>query len=341
MEKESAIERYPRVRLIDSATPIQPLRQIEGALGGSLRGARLFVKRDDLMALGGGCNKLRKLEFLLGDAQRQGADTIIATGGIQSNFVRLAAAAAARLELACEVFLSRLAPLDGLEYDRNGNVLLTELYGARVHVVPNGADAKALVAARISELSARGARPYLMPAGGTSPLSALGYVVAAQEILQQEAELGLRFSRIVLANGSSGTHAGLAAGLALAGRSPALVKGYAVLAPEAETRRATVETTGAALAMLDSRVNVRYADIEVSGEQRGTGYGTVTDEMLAALRLMATREGILLDPVYSGKAFAGLLADARAEVYGPGDKVLFLFTGGAPALHAYRGVLSP
>lgn len=341
MDEGSAINHQPRVRLIDGTTPIQPLRRIEAALGDSLRGARLFVKRDDLMALGGGGNKLRKLEFLLGEALRQGADTIIATGGLQSNLVRLAAAAAASLGLACEVFLSRLAPLDGLEYDHNGNVLLTRLFGARLHVVPDGADARALVVARLSELGARGARPYLLPAGGTSPLSALGYAAAAQEILEQEAALGLRFSRIVVPNGSSGTHAGLAAGLALRGRPTALVKGYTVLAPAAEARRTTADTARAALALLGSQAHIRDADIDVCGEQRGAGYGRSTGEMLAALHLMAAHEGILLDPVYSAKAFAGLLADAAAGAYGPGDNILFLATGGTPALHAYRAVLSP
>ena len=340
MNLQARISRYARVRLIDGKTPIQRLHRIEEALGNARQGVRLFVKRDDLMALGGGGNKLRKLEFLLGEAQQLGADTIIAVGGRQSNHVRLAAASAARLGLACEVFLARLAPINGVEYDYSGNVMLSQLFGARVHYVPDGEDPKPLIEARVAQLRAQGRRPYVTAAGGTSPLSALGYASAAQEILEQEAELGLQFAQVVVPNGSSGTHAGLAAGFALAGRSPSLVKGFSVLAPQAAALRTTVETANATLALLDGAARIDDSEFIVIGDQRGAGYGQLTDEMVSALRFMAMHEGMLLDPVYSAKAFAGLLTDVRHGAYRAGDNILFLMTGGEPGLYAYRDALS-
>jgi D-cysteine desulfhydrase len=321
---------FPRFALIYAPTPIQRLERLESVLGLNGR-TRLWVKRDDL-GLGGGGNKLRKLEYLLGAALAEGCDTFVTTGGIQSNHARLSAAASARAGLACELVLARMVPRDDEEYRRSGNVLLDGIFGARLHIL-DGPDAWPFAQERAEALRSEGPRPYLVGAGGSSPVGCLGYAGCAAEIAAQEVEAGLRFDRIVLANGSSGTHAGLAAGFAAMGMDPARVKSFTVLAPLDEARRATLDLARRTLALLDSGAGIEPENIDVAAEQRGIGYGIPTEAMLEAVRLMARTEGLLLDPVYSGKAFAGILAEARSGAEGD---LLFVMTGGTPGLFAYR-----
>lgn len=332
------IRRFPRFHLLDGPTPIQRLHRLEAALGDALAGVQLFVKRDDHMSLGGGGNKLRKLEFLIGDACGQRADTVITMGGLQSNHARLTAAAAARAGMACELVLGRPVPRHDADYERSGNVLLDGIFGAHVRTLPPGEDAPAAAEALAGQLRAKGRRVVVIPTGGSTPVGALGYVQCAREILAQAAQEGIEFAEIVLANGSSGTHAGLAAGLLQAGRPGAMVRSFSTLADGEAARRRTLELTAATLRLLGSAVPVREADIRVDGQHRGAGYGMPTPAMLEALHLMARTEGLLLDPVYSGKAFAGLLADIRAGRHAAGRKLLFLMTGGTPGLYAYRGL---
>jgi L-cysteate sulfo-lyase len=338
---EEALARIPRVELIDGPTPVQRLSRVEEALGDALRGVGLFVKRDDFMGLGGGGNKLRKLEFLIGDAKSKGADTIITVGGRQSNHARLTSAVAARLGLRCELMLTQTVPRDDVEYQQGGNILLDGLFGATIHDLPSTANALEHANARAEALRADGRIAYVAPSGGSSPVGCLGYAVCANEITKQSLSLGVEFDRIVVANGSSGTHAGLSAGFAALGRTPAIVKSFSVLADESDTRRTTIEKTRATLALLDERATLDEADIEIAGNQRGLGYGVPTESMIEAVRLMAGREGLLLDPVYSGKAFAGLLADLRDGAFRPGQNVLFVMTGGVPGLFGYRSTFDP
>ena len=330
-----ALSRLPRRVLLEEPTPIQRLHRIEDALDSSLNGVRIYAKRDDLMSLGGGGSKLRKLEFLLGDAITMGADTIIATGGRQSNFARLTAAAAARLGLACELILSRMVPRSGGEYDRNGNVLLDDLFGARVHDLPAGIDATKFAEERARELRLDGHIAYVAGLGGSSPVGSAGYAACALEIEKQSKDLGIDFAAIVVPNGSSGTQAGLVAGYGALGLNTTRVRAHTVLAPTATAIAATVEKTNALLTLLGFKTSVSSDDVEISGDQLGAGYGIPTPAMVKAVRLMASREGLLLDPVYSGKAFAGLLADISAGRYIAGENVLFLMTGGSPGLFAY------
>lgn len=321
---------FPKFGLIDAPTPIQRLERLERALGlGS--GTRLWAKRDDL-GLGGGGNKLRKLEYLLGAALAEGCDTFVTTGGIQSNHARLSAAAAARAGLKCELVLAHMVPRDDEEYRHGGNVLLDGLFGAAIHPL-DGPDAWPSAEKLAATLRAEGRRPYLVGAGGSSPVGCLGYAGCAAEIAAQEAAMGLSFARIVVPNGSSGTHAGLAAGFAAMGMDPARVKSFTVLAPLGEARRATLDLARRTLHLLDGDARIEEEGIAVDGEQRGAGYGIPTSAMLAAVRLMARTEGLLLDPVYSGKAFAGFLADSRAGAEGD---LLYVMTGGTPGLFAYR-----
>lgn len=330
------LARFPRVALIDAPTPIQPLDGLSRHLGEALNGVRLFVKRDDLGPVGGGGNKLRKLEFLLGQARADGADTVITVGALQSNHARLTAAAAARCGFRCELFLTRSVPRDDADYTGNGNRLLHELFGARVHLLSGDADSLAAAEARAAQLETEGRRVAVFPSGGSSPLGCLGYAACAAEILDQSAAMGIAFAQIVTANGSSGTHAGLVAGLAALGRDPRLAKSYTVLAPLEDARRITIEKAGPTADLLG--ITLPDDAVAIDGRHRGDGYGLPTEGMVEAVTLMARTEGLLLDPVYSGKAFAGLLADLRAGAYRPGEAVLFLMTGGVPGLFAYRGL---
>jgi len=321
------LDAFPRIALFNAPTPIQRLERIETTLG--LSGARLFVKRDDLMGLGGGGNKLRKLEFLLGAAIEQGCDTFITTGARQSNHARLSAAAAARMGLAAELMLTDTVPREDPAYLHNGNQLLDGLFGAKVHHLPRGTDALAAAQARAEVLTAEGRRPYVVGSGGSSPVGALGYVSCAREIQAQEAELGLRFATVIVANGSHGTHAGLAAGM----DDPRRVLSFTVLAELAEAERGTLALANDTRALIGDAA-LSAEDIRIDGSQRGEAYGIPTGAMLAAVRLMARAEGLLIDPVYSGKAFAGVLAGLR-EGSLSGD-VLFVMTGGTPGLYAYQ-----
>ena len=328
------LERFPRVALLEGVTPIQRLARLERSLGGA--GVRIFVKRDDLTGIGGGGNKLRKLEFLLGEAVAQGCDTFITVGGVQSNHARLSAAASARTGLACELVLADVVPRDDAEYRRNGNVLLDGLFGATVHYVAGTADPLEFARARAAELERGGRRAYVVGGGGSSPVGCLGYAACAEEILRQEEELGVTFARIAIPNGSSGTHAGLAAGFAALGRDPARVRSFAVLREAGDARAVTLGTARATLSLLNPHAALPGGVLDVSNDQRGAGYGIPTDSGLAAIRALARTEGLLLDPVYGAKAFAGLLADVRSGFYRSGDSALFIMTGGTPGLFAYR-----
>lgn len=331
-----ALEDFDRFTLLDGPTPIQRLHRLEQEISDALGGVRLFVKRDDLMGLGGGGNKLRKLEFLMGEALAQRCETFITTGGIQSNHARLSAAAAARAGLSCELVLTRVVPRDDEEYRRNGNILLDGILGATVHELPGAANPLDFIEERAAALKAEGRRPYVVGSGGSSVVGCLGYAACAREIVEQEGAEAGGFARVVVPNGSSGTHAGLAAGFAAMHRDPARVRSFAVLAPAADAQRETLGLARATLSLLDEEAAIDPAAIDVVGDQRGEGYGIPTSAMFEAVRLMARTEGLLLDPVYSGKAFAGVLADIRRGVFQPGDAILFVMTGGVPGLFAYR-----
>ena len=333
---EKALGAFPRADLLQGSTPIQRASRLEQHLGLHKQEVKLFIKRDDHMLIGGGGNKLRKLEFHLGAALQDGIDTIITVGGIQSNHARLTAAVCARLGLACELFLSRAVPRCDADYELNGNMLLDQLFGARVQVLAQSEDSLALAEIRADPLRAAGRKPLVIPTGGSTPTGSLGYARCAAEIAGQEAELELQFREVIVPNGSAGTHAGLAAGFELLGRGAATVRSWSVLADRDAAAARTLQLTRQALALLGSSAALRTDAINIDGSQLGDGYGLPTPAMLEAVRLMASCEGLLVDPVYSGKAFAGLLSYLRQGCYRAGDNVLFVMTGGTPGLYAYR-----
>jgi D-cysteine desulfhydrase len=330
----------PRFCLVERPTPIQRLARLEQALD-CPECPPIYVKRDDLMGIGGGGNKLRKLEFLIGEALAQGCDTFITTGARQSNHARLSAAAVARAGLACELVLTDTVLRDDEAYRRNGNVLLDDLFGATVLRRSGDVDALAVARERAMQLSASGRRAYVVGSGGSSPLGCLGYAACAAEIMTQEREIGLSFRRIIVPNGSSGTHAGLAAGLKAAGGEPSRVQSFSVLAPIETAREVTRRLAEHTLALLDPGAAFQDEDILVSGDQLGGGYGVPTPAMFDAVRLVARTEGLLLDPVYGGKAFAGVLAAIRDGAWRGENPVLFVMTGGLPGLFAYEPAFRP
>jgi L-cysteate sulfo-lyase len=338
-EMKSRLDEFPRFGLLDGPTPIQRLARLEHVLGTATGGARLWVKRDDVMGVGGGGNKLRKLEFLIGDAIAQGCDTFITTGGLQSNHARQSAAVAARAGLACELMLSDVVPRHDEAYRTNGNLLLDDLFGATVHRLPGDRDALAAARARADEIARQGGKAYVVGSGGSSPLGSLGYAVCATEILDEERATGRRFEAVVVPNGSAGTHAGLAAGLTAAGDDPRRVLSFTVLAPLDKAMEDTRRLASEALYLLAPNLQLADDAIRIDGSQRGEAYGLPTEAMVDALRIMARSEGLLLDPVYSGKAFAGVLDGMRTGAWRDRD-VLFVMTGGTPGLFAYRDAIA-
>ncbi|ESZ24048.1 D-cysteine desulfhydrase family protein [Mesorhizobium sp. L2C084A000] len=340
MPDSDLVNRFPRVRLMNGPTPIQQLSHLEKVLGERRKGVSIWVKRDDLMELGGGGNKLRKLEFLLGEAMAEGCDTVVVTGGIQSNFARLAAAACARTGLACEVVLAQMVPRETEIYQANGNVVLDRLFGAHVHILELGDDAGGFALRRAAEIAASGGKAFVGTLGGSTPVGALGYVGCAFEIESQSTEIGTPFDQVVIPNGSGGMHAGLVAGAAISGRDPFQIRAHTVLSPADACVAATAGKVNAVFELFGSKARIQAEDLNINGTQLGGGYGIPTSEMVGAVKLVGRSEGLLLDPVYGGKAFAGLLSDIETEVIAPGSNVLFIMTGGSPGLFAYADALN-
>lgn len=328
------LARFPRRRYTPGPTPIERLDQ----LSGHLDGPEIWIKRDDLLGLAGGGNKTRKLEFLVADALSRGADTLITVGAVQSNHCRLTLAAAAREGLKCRLVLEQRVP-GSYDPKASGNNFLFDLLGVEdVTVVDAGADLDAAMQAVADELSAAGRKGYVIPGGGSNALGALGYVACAQELLAQGFDMALPFDHLVCASGSAGTHAGLLVGLHSANaRLP--VTGINVRRPRPEQEgnvHALCEKTAALLGVeAPPRAAVTCLDDWV-----GPGYSLPTTEMVEAVRLLARLEGVLLDPVYTGKAMAGLIGLVRQGRFKRGERVLFLHTGGSPALYAYQPVLA-
>lgn len=316
-----------RVSIAHIPTPLQDMKRLSEELGGP----RLFIKRDDQTGLATGGNKARKLEYLLADALAQGADTIVTLGGAQSNWARQTAAAAAMFGLRCVLVLSGPNPPRW-----NGNLLLDDLLAAEVRwarQMPEDETNQVTMDVALEE-EAAGRRPYVVPLGGSTPLGAVGYVAAMEELILQLRDLRLSADAIVFASGSGGTQAGLIVGskaLGFEGR----VLGISVAWTQ-EVLRATVnELVPQTAQLLGLQLSFDQADVVVCDEYLGGGYGVLGDLERDAIRLIARREGILLDPVYTGRAMGGLLDLIRKGVFTPEDTVVFWHTGGTSALFAY------
>jgi D-cysteine desulfhydrase len=238
--------------------------------------------------------------------------------------------------MACELVLGEIVPRSDEAYTSNGNMLLYGIFGAKVHLLPRTASALDFAIERAEVLKSRGRRPYVAVSGGSSPVGCLGYAECAVEIAEQEQGIGDGFTHLVVPNGSSGTHAGLAAGFAAMEMNPGRIRSFAVLHEAEKTRRTTYDLANLTLALIAPSVTIDEHIIDVAGDQLGDGYGIPTSAMLNAVRTVAQTEGLLLDPVYTGKAFAGLLAAVKSGAYQTGDAILFVMTGGLPGLFAYQ-----
>lgn len=324
------LARFPRYRLGHFPTPLERLDRLSAALGGP----EIWIKRDDCTGLASGGNKTRKLEFLLADALASGADMLVTQGATQSNHVRQTAAAACLAGLGCHALLERRVTNQGMEYETAGNVLLDVMLECKLEFRPAGLDMNAEAEALGESLRAEGRKPYVIPGGGSNAVGALGYAACAAELIGQADVAGLRIDHIVHATGSAGTQAGLLAGL-FALNAPIPVTGFSVRAPREKqidnVHALAVETAE----LIGARGTLPREIVVAHDDQVGPGYGQPTQEMVDAVRLLARLEGILLDPVYSGKGFAGLLAMIRAGAFKPTDRVVFLHTGGSASLFAY------
>jgi len=326
------IAKFDRIRLAHLPTPLEPMDNLRRALGG---GPRLFIKRDDCTGLATGGNKTRKLEFLMAEAQSRGADVVITQGAVQSNHVRQTAAAACRLGLACHGLLERRVPTENSDYEATGNVFLDRMLGAVYEFRSSGLNMEAESAALADRLHAEGRNPYVIPGGGSNPVGALGYVNCAFELTAQTTDMGLKLDWLVQATGSTGTQAGLLAGLA--GLSSDIrVMGISVRQPRDRQVEAVHRLAEATAELVGTRGSVPVEAVEVDDKYVGPGYGQPTTETVEAIQLFARTEGILLDPVYSGKGAAGLIGLIQQGFFSEDETVVFLHTGGSAALFAYE-----
>lgn len=320
----------PRVPIAHTPTILERLPRLSAELG-----CNLFIKRDDCTGLAGGGNKTRKLEYLIADAQQNGADVLVTVGGFQSNHARQTAGAAAKFGFDCELILEDVANTPKTDYYNNGNVLLDQLLGAKIHAVTNGQDCNEYAKSLMNTLISEGRKPYFIPMGGSNVIGSFGYLSCALEILQQLANDNINIDKIVLASGSAGTQAGLLAGL-ISANSDIPVLGINVSRPEKEQNELVENLLKEILIELQLDPNRAEGRVDTNGNYYGDGYGVTTSAMINALKCCAQLEGILLDPVYTGKAMAGLIDLCEKGTLQPNSNVLFLHTGGSQGLFGYR-----
>ena len=321
---------FPRVPLAHLPTPLEFLPNLTKHLGGP----EIWVKRDDCTGLATGGNKTRKLEFSMGEALEKGADTIITVGAVQSNHVRQTAAAACKLGMKCEVLLEHRIEKPSELYRTSGNILLDRIFGANLREFDKGTDFDAAMEEVADEVRASGGVPYIVPGGASNPVGALGYVGCGEELLQQFDEQHLQFSHIVTATGSAGTHGGLVVGLRASG-SDLPILGIGVNAPQDAQEERVFNLACETADLIGKPGCVSREDIVADCNYIGPGYGEPTESMNEAVLMLARQEGLLFDPVYSGKALAGMIDYVRKERFGSDEKIVFLHTGGSAGLFAY------
>jgi L-cysteate sulfo-lyase len=328
------LKNFSRVDLCHQPTPLEEMPRLSAALDGP----KFWIKRDDCTGLATGGNKTRKLEFLLADALQQGADMLVTQGAVQSNHVRQTAAAACKFGLDCHALLERRVPDRAADYETTGNVLFDHIFGTTIEFRPPGLDMNAEARSVTEKFAANGRKPYFIPGGGSNEIGALGYVSCAYEMLAQFDAQGLDVGWIVLASGSAGTHAGLLAGLHAAG-SDIPVMGISVRQPR-ERQIAAVHKLAAATAAQLTDTPLSLEKTLIDDGYVGAGYGLPTEGTIAAINLIARKEGVLLDPVYSAKGLAGMIGLTEQKFFDRQKDVVFLHTGGAAALFAYGNQLA-
>jgi len=329
----SLTRNFPRVELTHRPTPLELLNNVSAEFG-----ARVWIKRDDCTGLAFGGNKSRQLEFYLGQALEQGADTLLTTGAVQSNHVRMTVAAARKMGLEVEVQLEHRVARQQPEYHQSGNPYLVKLMGAKIHYYPEGEDeagADQALELRAAEHAREGRKAYVIPLSNAhTPYGALGYVDAAEELMQQLYAREFEPTRFVLPSGSASTHTGFLLGVR-AGGCAAPVHGVCVRREATSQRRRVATKLQAVIDVIGTDVEIPDHDIICDDSMLGPGYGLPNEATVDAIKYLAGREGILLDPTYSGKTFAVLLAMLRRGEFGRDDELVFLHTGGSAALFAY------
>jgi len=323
--------KFPRRNYLQGPTPIESLPSLSKALGG---GVNLYIKRDDLLPGSGGGNKTRKLEFCLADALDQGADTIITCGAVQSNHARLTAAWSAKEGLDCHLILEERVA-GSYKTDASGNNFLFDLLDVKsIGVVPGGSDMMGEMGKKADALAAAGKKPYIVPGGASNTIGATGYAVCGEETMNQLNDMRLAIDHIIVPSGSAGTHAGMVVGMiGVNGGIP--ISGVNVSRPKDVQEEIVYKLALETAERLGVKNAVAREDIVCFDQYVGPGYSLPTDSMVEAVKLFAKTEAILLDPVYSGKAAAGLVDLVRQGHFPKGSNVLFLHTGGSPALYAY------
>ncbi|MCO0600442.1 D-cysteine desulfhydrase [Peribacillus butanolivorans] len=323
------LAQFPRRRYTPTDTPIEKLHHFSEVLGGP----SIYLKRDDLLGLTAGGNKTRKLEFLVADAMEKGADTLITCGGIQSNHCRLTLAAAVKEKMKCILVLEE-GLSESPEPDFNGNYFLYHLLGAEeIKIVPNGADLMQEMQKVANEVTGKGNRPYIIPVGGSNVIGATGYAACAQEILAQSFNQGIDMKSVVCVSGSGGMHAGLVTGFH-GNQSGISVIGINVSRGKAEQEEKVFQLVKETSTHIGIPNSIPRDAVMCFDEYVGPGYALPTPEMVEAVKLMARTEGILLDPVYTGKAAAGLIDLIQKGTFKPDDNILFVHSGGASSLYA-------
>ncbi len=321
---------FPRRRYTEGQTPLEFLPHLTRAVNGP----NIFVKRDDLLGLTAGGNKTRKLEFLVADALEQKADTLVTCGAVQSNHCRLTLAAAVKEGLKCQLVVEERVP-SSYNPEASGNNFLFRLLGVeKIDVVPGGSNMMAAMQRQIQELDRAGRRGYVIPGGGSNPIGATGYVACAQEIQAQLFEKNLRIDRVVVPSGSAGTHAGLIAGFYGCNMNIPIV-GIGVSRHPQDQDPMVYDLAQRTAARVGIRENIPSDAVVTFGEYWRPKYSVPNKKMVEAVNLVAKTEGILLDPVYTGKAMAGLIDLCRQGYFRKGENVLFVHTGGSPVLYAY------
>jgi len=327
------LENFPRVPLAHLPTPLEHMPRLSKHLGGP----EIYVKRDDCTGLATGGNKTRKLEYSMAEALQQGADTIVTVGAVQSNHVRQTAAAAAKLGLNCEVLLEHRVTDPSEPYAKSGNVLLDKILGANLREYPGGTDFDAALHDVAKEVREAGGKPYIIPGGASNKVGALGYVNCAIELLEQIDAQGLDIARIVTATGSAGTQGGLIVGLkAMQSNIPLL--GIGVSIPRVGQEEKVFNLACETAEYIGRPGCVVREDVVANCDYIGDGYGVPTESMNEAVLMLARYEGLLFDPVYSGKGLAGMIDLIRSGSLASGN-VVFLHTGGSAALFAYADQL--
>ena len=328
------LSRFPRISLAHLPTPLEFLPR----LSEHLKGPNIFVKRDDCTGLGAGGNKTRKLEFLIADALKEKANVVITQGAVQSNHTRQTAAAAARVGLQCELVFEKRVEAASKAYMESGNVFLDQLFGAHIREVEKGSDMQKEMENVASELKAKGLIPYIIPGGGSNPIGALGYVDCVFELLNQANKENIVIDAILHATGSAGTQAGIVVG-AKAMNSNIPILGIGVNAGKDEQEEKVYKLACELSDYMGLPGLVKRNDVVTNCDYVGDGYGVPTKAMNDAILMLARLEGLLFDPVYSGKGLAGMIDLIRQGYFKGQENIVFIHTGGAAGLFAYHDIL--